>query len=649
MMTQHHSWRTLLGTTLTGLMVATPVVWPQLSRAGNDVSAPRHVVRAQSSTPAPAKNPGGLVGSLMKRAQGDAVPAAAPAQVRTAAPAAQANPAVTPVSGGASSNQVSPAVATQSAPPAATPSHSAPQPVSTMQSMPKCQPPQEEPGFFSKLFGDSEPKQAEPESNNPSRRDMRKMVRDQRKQSKFGPMPNQHSSSQMAKSSASQSAPSPSKPQMAAVHPSHSADAPTALTPASGGAFDDIPFADDAPLPATPAPAAPGPETLDSTAQLQTIPGLLEEEHVSSAPNPAVPLTGGVAAPELEPAAAPEAPAAQIAAKPAGDSIDWTPFADEADSTPAPFVPEDAEALFKGTPAPEASEPSAFPGAAAATPAADPFTASAPQAPAAPAAAVQATLPQAKTPAPLPSATPAAAPSRHLKPTVPAQPAVPFIPPEPESFNTSLLGRPASQDEGIVWADTPVAPAPLELAPAPIAPAPAAEAPVASRNPSYSLENDSTLITPRIIPRRMPETASQASARQLPAQPVQATQQASTQESKLARLAERHSQQGLKGFCLVSLRDDRDLVDARPEFYTTYQGQKYYFCSQAALEEFESAPGAYVPAAAGCDVVHLMFTGESVVGSLDNAVWYKGKLYMFSTAETLETFIAAPSSHCVRD
>lgn len=119
-------------------------------------------------------------------------------------------------------------------------------------------------------------------------------------------------------------------------------------------------------------------------------------------------------------------------------------------------------------------------------------------------------------------------------------------------------------------------------------------------------------------------------------------------QSKMARIAAREGT-GLKGFCPVMLRDHRDLADALPEYSAIYHGKTFFFASEEALNTFLNNPQPYVPANAGNDVIHLALTGEELEGALDNAVWYKGRLYLFSSVETMETFVAAPSSHAVAE
>ena len=114
-------------------------------------------------------------------------------------------------------------------------------------------------------------------------------------------------------------------------------------------------------------------------------------------------------------------------------------------------------------------------------------------------------------------------------------------------------------------------------------------------------------------------------------------------------IAARKGLRGLKGFCPVVLRDDRDLVDAHSEFRVIYNSKTYYLSSSQAVTAFHSDPAKYAPSARGCDVIQQAITGEEIEGSLDFAVWYKGRLYMFSSAETMDTFVSAPSSHATHD
>lgn len=114
---------------------------------------------------------------------------------------------------------------------------------------------------------------------------------------------------------------------------------------------------------------------------------------------------------------------------------------------------------------------------------------------------------------------------------------------------------------------------------------------------------------------------------------------------KLKKIAERTELQGLKGFCPVQLRDERELRDARPQFSADFEGVTYNFSSAAALKKFQAKPYLYAPASSGEDVVLTAAEKERVEGSLDHAVWYRDRLYLFQKPESLKSFVASPAKY----
>ncbi len=250
----------------------------------------------------------------------------------------------------------------------------------------------------------------------------------------------------------------------------------------------------------------------------------------------------------------------------------------------------------------------------------------------------------AATPAPAPVPAPAPrhesfSPRREVpqeSPAVTPNPA-PFIPPEPDQFGQSLNVSP--QDyylPGRVAGPTAGEP-PLLEAP------PASSDPDEFQAPNISdLTPDSLPGEPNMLPAPDPIVAP-STARRLVATP--APPSASDSSAKMERIVSRRGLNGFKGFCPVAIKDHRELLDAQPEFSAVYNGRRYFFSSEEARASFDANPTAYAPAALGNDVVHLMLTGESRAGSLEHAVWFRSRLYMFTTAETMETFVASPSIH----
>ena len=111
---------------------------------------------------------------------------------------------------------------------------------------------------------------------------------------------------------------------------------------------------------------------------------------------------------------------------------------------------------------------------------------------------------------------------------------------------------------------------------------------------------------------------------------------------KISKIRERGGMKGLKGFCPVTLHDERELVDAKPDHHATHRGQKFHFASVEAMSKFVEEPSRYAPAAYGADVVALTRDKDVVEGSLDFAAWFKGRLYLFGSQEAHDTFVTNP-------
>jgi YHS domain-containing protein len=105
----------------------------------------------------------------------------------------------------------------------------------------------------------------------------------------------------------------------------------------------------------------------------------------------------------------------------------------------------------------------------------------------------------------------------------------------------------------------------------------------------------------------------------------------------------RTSRTGLMGYCPVVLRDERELVPAAAEFSSMFAGTEYQFSSAEAKRTFDANPRLYVPALGGQDVVHLAEGERGIPGSLTHATWYRGRLYLFASNDTLQQFVVEPS------
>jgi YHS domain-containing protein len=106
---------------------------------------------------------------------------------------------------------------------------------------------------------------------------------------------------------------------------------------------------------------------------------------------------------------------------------------------------------------------------------------------------------------------------------------------------------------------------------------------------------------------------------------------------------------GFRGYCPVALKDERKLIEALPDFESEYHGKLYTFSSAEAKTIFDMNPRKYVPAGEGTDVVRRMGGEKGVSGTLEHAAWYRGRLYLFASAETRNTFVDSPSKFLADD
>jgi YHS domain-containing protein len=115
------------------------------------------------------------------------------------------------------------------------------------------------------------------------------------------------------------------------------------------------------------------------------------------------------------------------------------------------------------------------------------------------------------------------------------------------------------------------------------------------------------------------------------------------------RRAARAEFRGFRGFCPVTLRNERKLVQVDPKFSSEFRGRIYTFASQEAKDTFEESPERYLPVKSGADVVRLAAGEEEMEGSIEHAAWYRGRLYLFSSPSSREEFFAAPAQFVTQE
>lgn len=197
-------------------------------------------------------------------------------------------------------------------------------------------------------------------------------------------------------------------------------------------------------------------------------------------------------------------------------------------------------------------------------------------------------------------------------------------------------------------ASAAMAPHPLETESAAEQPAVADQGPVPTISPAVEApaEEESPFVRPNIPvaaqETQLPEPpAVVAHSKQESVEPPSAAVPTEIDE-KLRMIAERKGLTGLKGYCIVALRDDRRLLNGNVELSSVYNSQTYYFSSAEAKLRFDENPELYAPMYGGHDATLLAIGNEKVKGSLDHALWYQNRLYLFCSRTTLQLFVGQP-------
>ena len=79
-------------------------------------------------------------------------------------------------------------------------------------------------------------------------------------------------------------------------------------------------------------------------------------------------------------------------------------------------------------------------------------------------------------------------------------------------------------------------------------------------------------------------------------------------------------------------------MDARSEFRVEYRSHVYEFSSSEAKQKFAAAPERYTASASGLDVVAINQGTTIALGSLEHALWFRHKLYLFLNEQNKEQF-----------
>jgi len=98
----------------------------------------------------------------------------------------------------------------------------------------------------------------------------------------------------------------------------------------------------------------------------------------------------------------------------------------------------------------------------------------------------------------------------------------------------------------------------------------------------------------------------------------------------------------LDGFCPVELSLHGRWTQGDPRWTVVHKGFIYRFSGNTQRQEFLTNPGKYIPANGGFDPVISVAEKRNVSGQVNFCAAYKGRLYMFSSATTQESFHKNP-------
>jgi YHS domain-containing protein len=197
-------------------------------------------------------------------------------------------------------------------------------------------------------------------------------------------------------------------------------------------------------------------------------------------------------------------------------------------------------------------------------------------------------------------------------------------------------------EQGLPAIDLPTVEEAVDAAATELSTAPDINFPELDAQDAAEAQGNTPLVNTPQLPESVPAEASGTPLRSVDAERLQqiAEQDRRTHQQRL--IQSRSGQAGFKGFCPVELRDRRELIDTNPQFTATFGLQTYTFSSAEAKTAFEADPSRYAPAAGGSDVVLLVNSGEEEQGMLDYALWYRDRLYLFRSRETMAMFNKDP-------
>ncbi len=98
----------------------------------------------------------------------------------------------------------------------------------------------------------------------------------------------------------------------------------------------------------------------------------------------------------------------------------------------------------------------------------------------------------------------------------------------------------------------------------------------------------------------------------------------------------------LEGFCPVELCERQRWTPGDPRYGLVHRGRTYLFAGAEQRDRFNADPDRYAPILSGTDIVLAIEQGRQLDGLRRHGVFYNGRVYLFSSEESLQRFAQRP-------
>lgn len=129
--------------------------------------------------------------------------------------------------------------------------------------------------------------------------------------------------------------------------------------------------------------------------------------------------------------------------------------------------------------------------------------------------------------------------------------------------------------------------------------------------------------------------------------PIVSQQQPNTnvRTQNTARQPSSPPQFALLGYCPVTLIDSMEWKAGNRQWGARHEGQVYLFTTKQNQQRFLASPQSYVPGFRGFDAVHFHTTGKLIQGKCDFGIVYGDEYYLFADEVALNRFWQQPDTY----